>query len=179
MKKSFPNPKRLILYASLPLLFILVGCSSQQDDLKAWMEHVKAKAVPIAPTLDPLKEYIVQPYASSGLPSPFSAVRVGQAQLETPPDGNRPREPLEMIGLEAIKYIGSMKASGKLTGMVLVDGKVHSVRVGQYLGQDYGRITAINDQGIRLRELVKDGSNEWKEKSTTLTIEGGSHDATQ
>jgi type IV pilus assembly protein PilP len=179
MKKSSTQPKRLLLYASLPLLLILGGCSNQQDDLKAWMEQVKAKTVPISPTLDPLKEYIVQPYASSNLPSPFSAVRVGQAQLETPPDGNRPRQPLEMVGLESIKYIGSMKASGKLTGMVLVDGKVHSVQIGQYLGQDYGRITRINDQELRLRELVKDGSNEWKEKSTILTIEGGAHDTAQ
>jgi type IV pilus assembly protein PilP len=180
MKKSFIQSKRWLVYASLPLIFVLSGCSGQQDNLKAWIEQVKAKTVPIAPTIDPLKEYIVQPYASSNLPSPFSAVRVGQAQLETPPDGDRPRQPLEMIGLESIKYIGSMRSGGKsgskLSGMVLIDGKVHTVRIGQYLGQDYGRITAINDQEIRLRELIKDGSNEWKEKTTIITLQGGGNE---
>lgn len=172
--------KKSMKYLSIFMcLGLLAACSNEQDDLRAWIEQVKTKAVPISPELDPLKEYIVQPYMSANLLSPFSSNRIGKAQLETPPDGARAREPLEMVGLETMRYIGLMKSpaqkkqSPQVRAMVLVDGKVYSVKYGQYLGQDYGKIIGINDDEIRLRELVKDGSNEWKEKLTTLPLQAG------
>ena len=70
------------------------------------------------------------------------------------------------------KMLGMMKKQGETYGIVRVDNKIHHVKVGQYLGQNYGRVVRINDQEIVLRELVREGVGEWKEKMTSLKLEG-------
>lgn len=57
-----------------------------------------------------------------------------------------------------------MHKRGETYGIVQVDNKIHHVKVGQYLGQNYGRVVRITDQTIELRELVREGVGEWKQK---------------
>ena len=64
-----------------------------------------------------------------------------------------------------------LKKNGKTYGVVRVDNKIHHVKVGQYLGQSYGRVVRITDQEIVLRELVREGVSDWKEKMTSLKLE--------
>ncbi len=154
-------------------LGLLAACTKPTDDLKAWVEQTKSKSVPKVPDVPPLKEYIVQPYNSSGLPSPFSAERIGGAALETPPDGARNREPLETVPLQSMKFIGSIKKVNQAAGLINIDGKIHTVKIGQHIGQSYGKITAIKDNGLVVRELIKDGANQWSEKIVTLPLQEG------
>jgi type IV pilus assembly protein PilP len=50
------------------------------------------------------------------------------------------------------------------------DRDVYQVKIGNYLGQNFGVITGITDNEIRLKELVQDGSGDWTERSSTLQI---------
>jgi type IV pilus assembly protein PilP len=50
------------------------------------------------------------------------------------------------------------------------DGVVHRVHVGNYLGQNYGRITSINEDHIELVELVPNGSGGWMERQATIAL---------
>jgi type IV pilus assembly protein PilP len=56
---------------------------------------------------------------------------------------------------------------------VSVGDKTQHVQVGQYIGQNYGRIVRVGDQELTLRELVREGTTEWKEKMTTLKVQEG------
>jgi type IV pilus assembly protein PilP len=38
------------------------------------------------------------------------------------------------------------------------------------MGQDYGVVTTINDNEIRLKELVQDSAGDWTERSSTLQL---------
>jgi type IV pilus assembly protein PilP len=56
----------------------------------------------------------------------------------------------------------------------LADGVVFPVGVGNYLGQNYGRITAITDNEIVLKEMLQDPSGqtaEWVERQATLQLQ--------
>jgi type IV pilus assembly protein PilP len=50
------------------------------------------------------------------------------------------------------------------------DKDVYQVRIGNYLGQNFGVIIGISDSEIRLKELVQDGSGDWTERSSTLQL---------
>jgi type IV pilus assembly protein PilP len=50
------------------------------------------------------------------------------------------------------------------------DGVVHRVRVGNYLGQNYGRVIAVEEDRIELVELVPNGTGGWMEKPATIAL---------
>ncbi|MBS3935790.1 MAG: pilus assembly protein PilP, partial [Sulfuritalea sp.] len=58
-----------------------------------------------------------------------------------------------------------------------VDGVVYQVGRGNYMGQNFGRIVAITDSEIVLKEIVQDPSgqtSDWVERQMTLQLlEGG------
>ena len=71
---------------------------------------------------------------------------------------------------------------------VLFDGKTHyaliktpapnkpkHVRVGEFVGQNFGKITAITADGMTVLETVKDSNGAWVERETNILVpkEGG------
>jgi type IV pilus assembly protein PilP len=58
-----------------------------------------------------------------------------------------------------------------------VNGKSYEVRVGNYLGQNFGKVTRIvtekDEEKILLQELVQEADGAWVERESTLFIAGG------
>ena len=52
-----------------------------------------------------------------------------------------------------------------------MDNLLYQVRVGNYIGQNYGRVTLVNETQVSLREIVQDGAGEWTERSATLQLQ--------
>ena len=50
------------------------------------------------------------------------------------------------------------------------DKDVYQVKLGNYMGQNFGVIVGISDTEIRLRELVQDGAGDWTERSSTIQL---------
>jgi type IV pilus assembly protein PilP len=50
------------------------------------------------------------------------------------------------------------------------DKDVYQVTTGNYLGQNFGVILGINENEIRLKELVQDGSGDWTERTASLQL---------
>jgi type IV pilus assembly protein PilP len=153
----------------------LAGCgSSDEESLRAWMTSTKAARTPPPEPLPEPKPFTPREYAGRNAPEPFSQTKIGELNksLTESPEAGRPREPLEDYPLENFKMLGMMKKHGETYGIVQVDNKIHHIKVGQYLGQSYGRVVRISDQEITLRELVREGVGEWKEKMTSLKLEG-------
>ncbi len=154
---------------------LLAACGgSEEDGLRQWMAQAQAAKAPPPPPLPEPKPYVPRDYAGRSAPEPFAQNKIGDLNrvLSESPESGRRREPLEDFPLENFKMLGAMKKSGETYGVVQVDNKIHHVKVGQYLGQNYGRVVRINDQEIVLRELVREGVAEWKEKMTSLKLEG-------
>ena len=88
------------------------------------------------------------------------------------PDLNRPKEVLEAFGLDSIKYVGSFNQKGKISAFVEVDGHVYTVGKGNYIGQNYGRITNIRADAINITELVENAYGNWTFRQTELILNG-------
>ena len=48
---------------------------------------------------------------------------------------------------------------------------LYQVKQGDYLGQNYGKITKISETEIGLREIVQDAAGEWIERASALQLQ--------
>ena len=163
-------------------LLALTGCgSSDQEELQQWMTAQRNAARPkVTPLAVPTK-FTPETYDQGGSIEPFSKQKLVQAlkrdSTQTTanaalitPELNRRKEPLEASPLDAVSMVGSLTKAGAPVALVRVDNLIYQVRVGNYLGQNYGRITAVTESSLVLREIVQDAAGEWIERPTTLQL---------
>lgn len=171
--------------ACLVLAGLLAGCGGgENEDLSTWMKEQRAKTMPkVEPIAEPVR-FVPQPYQSEGNTPPFSQEKLTAAlrrasDAASPsltllaPELNRRKEPLEAEPLDAIAMVGLLDRKDQRVALVKVGPLLYQVRVGNYLGQNYGRITRISESEITLREIVQDGTGEWIERQAVLQLQEG------
>ena len=173
-----PSRAALVLLA-LTGLAGLSGCSDPHEELRAWMEEQRCVAKPqVSPLVAPRK-FDPQPYAAFSQTEPFSSQKMQGAlkQESRQPNSllaaemNRRREPLEAYPLDALTMVGSVVRGGRPHALLKADNLLYQVKVGDYLGQNYGRVTRITETEIALREIVQDAIGEWIERTSTLALQ--------
>jgi type IV pilus assembly protein PilP len=157
--------------------FMLVGCTRGTADLHGWVAQEKAKKGAPIPALPVIKTFETFKYDDQDRRDPFSPstaeLQSNDAASSGPrPDANRAKQPLEMFSLDTLKMVGTL---GLGSGMeVLVKdpgGVIHRVHVGEYMGQNYGHVTAISDDHIDLVELVSNGNGGWMERPASIALD--------
>ena len=159
----------------------LSACDSDQEDLQRWMAEQRAQVKPSVPRITEPKKFTPQTYTEASSFEPFNMLKLTQAlrresnQPSTSeliaPELARRKEALEAFPLDAMAMVGSMNRNGQPVALVRVDKLLYKVRVGEYLGLNYGRITRINETEIALREIVQDAAGEWIERVATLQLQ--------
>jgi type IV pilus assembly protein PilP len=162
----------LVVLATLAL----GACSGDTDDLRAYIDEVKARPggrIPPLPDIVPAPTFA---YDAAGRRSPF-VPDTPQARVSNNPDAvqgpdpNRPREFLEQFPLDTLRMVGTLELGRGAFGLVQTsDGLVHRVSVGNHLGQNYGRITDISDADIQLVEIIPDGIGGYLERPTAIGL---------
>lgn len=158
---------------------MLVGCGAGHDELQQWMEQQRREVKPNVPPLQPPKKFDPFPYASAQAVEPFSNQKLTVAikQEARQPNSllagelNRRKEPLESFPLDSMSMVGSLIRAGAPHALLRVDNLLYQVKVGDHLGQNYGRITKIGETEIALREIVQDAAGEWIERVSTLQLQ--------
>lgn len=158
---------------------LLAACSADQDELRAWMEQQRRDVKPNVPPLQPPKKFNPQPYTAAQAVDPFSNQKLSVAlkQEARQPNSllsaeiNRRKEPLEAYPLDSMTMVGSVNKQSQPFALLRVDNLLYQVKVGDYLGQNYGRISRITETGIELREIVQDAAGEWIERPATLQLQ--------
>lgn len=157
--------------------------SSGNEEIQKWMAQERAATKPkIEPIPEP-KRFAPQAYTQEATVEPFSNQKLTQAlkrdsqQSGTAsaallaPELNRRKEPLEAYPLDAMTMVGSLAKSGQPVALIKVDNLLYQVKPGNYLGQNYGRITKVAEAEVVLRELVQDAAGEWIERTATLQLQ--------
>jgi type IV pilus assembly protein PilP len=67
--------------------------------------------------------------------------------------------------------VGTLNKKNTLVALLRVDKLLYQAKVGNYVGQNYGRITKISDSEIVLREIAQDASGEWIERKVDLRLQ--------
>jgi len=169
---------RLILSMGL-VAFATMGCSGDQGELTEWMEQQKREVKPNVQPLSAPKKFSPQPYAALGGVEPFSnqKLTVALKQEARQPNSllaaevNRRKEPLEAYPLDSMSMVGSVVKSGRPYALLRVGSLLYQVKQGDYLGQNFGKITKIAETDVSLREIVQDAAGEWIERTSALQLQ--------
>ncbi len=170
---------------ALAAALMLTACDGGPDhDLTQWMADQRATVKPkVEPVSEP-KPYVPQAFTQAADLSPFSDDKLTRSLKEEGASGatsallaaeqNRRKEPLEALPLDTMAMVGLLDRQGQKVALVRANNLLYQVRRGNYLGQNFGRITGITDTQIVLREIVQDAAGEWVERTTSLDLQEGS-----
>lgn len=173
-----------ILLMAVPVI-TLAGClPSGEDELRLWMADQRANTKPNVTPLTEPKKFTPESYAQAGALEPFNQIKLTQALRRDSaqvasnaaliaPEMTRRKEPLEAFPLDAMAMVGSLNKTGTPTALLKVDNLIYQVKVGSYLGQNYGKIVAITESSIQLREIAQDATGDWIERPVSLDLQEG------
>ncbi|HET9580377.1 MAG TPA: pilus assembly protein PilP [Usitatibacter sp.] len=145
--------KRLLLPIAIAML--VAGCSSELDDLKKFVRDSDKglpRRVDPLPAVKPFEPFT---YEGFDLPDPFKPRKLAApkegAGSGIAPDLNRRKEPLEAFPLEQLKMVGTLQQGKEMYALVRADKTLYRVKKGNYMGQNFGLITDVTDNDIKLK----------------------------
>lgn len=174
----------MTLIRLIPILAAAVvsACSvSGESEIRQWMADVRQNMKPTTEPVPPPKEFTPFTYESKGVVDPFDPQKVVMAVARQQqvrgstssirPDLDRRRETLEGYSLDQIRMVGMMRQSGTNVALVETGGTTHLVRVGNYVGQNFGLVTRISESEVQVKEIVQDAAGEWVERPAKLELQ--------
>jgi type IV pilus assembly protein PilP len=169
--------KLILLVASTALL---AGClSSEQQEIDQWISVVKTEVKPTVQKLPEPKKFTPESYSQQRAIDPFDQRKLTAALKKEQSESskvlqaelNRRKEPMEAYPLDAIQMVGSLNKAGVPVALLKADTLLYQAKVGNYIGQSFGRITSISETEVQLREIAQDAAGEWIERKSTLQLQ--------
>jgi type IV pilus assembly protein PilP len=169
------NPARIAVFVAAAGLGACGG--EEHGDLKQELAQLTKDVRGRVEPLPQVKPYEPVPYTAEGQIDPFRPERIDVAAAgsragasKLAPDPNRPKEPLESFPLESIQMLGTITQNKEVFALVKAGPNLYRVKQGNYMGQNFGVVTAIDEGAINLKELVQDSGGEWVERTSALQL---------
>jgi type IV pilus assembly protein PilP len=154
---------------------ILVACNSGSgDDLDKFMATA---ANDMGKNVEPLPEVLpyspLQYNADGTLSDPFKARKAANKSGALQPNTNRPKEALEAYPLESLKYVGSLSKNKLSYALIKTpDNTLQQVKLGNYIGPNYGLVTQINESAVVIKEIIQDDlTGDWVERNSSINLQ--------
>lgn len=173
--------KRILLVA---LCGALGACSGgDHQDMKQWMADNTKDMRGNVPKLPEVQPYQPVPYDVEGTLDPFKPGKIepdskykqggGKAGAFQPDFEAREMRNslLEKYPIESLKMIGYLNVNNRPMAVIQVEDKVKQVKVGDYIGLDFGMVTQVSDKEVELRELIQDSAGDWSERKSSLYLQ--------
>lgn len=177
LKPSFNSmPSRWASTVLVSLALLLAACSNEQgDDLDQFIRNagndMQARIEPLPEVLP----YVAATYNEDGLLNdPFRPKKIANARSSSlQPNMNRPREPLEAFPLESLKFVGSLSKEKLRYALIQTpDNMVQQVKLGSYMGENFGIVTSITETGLTLKEIIQDElTGDWTERTSSIELQ--------
>ncbi|MDR2688553.1 MAG: pilus assembly protein PilP [Azoarcus sp.] len=154
---------------------LMFGCASEQDDINGWMSEQAISMVGVVKPLPEIKSFSpVDFVAVADVADPFDPVRIEPAAkrgTRRDDEDMRRREPLEAYPLESLRMVGMLSRGRQVHALIQAGPSLYQVGVGNYMGADFGKITAITESAVELQELVEDMNGDWTERTNSLQLQ--------
>ena len=168
--------KPLLVFAALAL----AACGGDEHgDLKQELSQATKDFRGRVEPLPQVRAYEPVPYTAEGQVDPFRPERIDVAQQRLTSsvgssridkERDRPKEPLEAFPLESIQMLGTITQDKETFALVKAGPNLYRVRKGNYMGQNFGVVTGIDESQIALKELIQDSGGEWVERNSALQL---------
>jgi type IV pilus assembly protein PilP len=174
------NTRSIVVALAIVSAFALTGCSDGgTQELRVWMDEVKREAPVSVKKLPEPKKFAPFVYAADSELDPYDPMKLTVALDKLAassgngikPDLDRRREPLENHPLDTVTMVGTMQKPGLNYALLQIDRSIFHVKVGNYIGQNFGMVTRITDTEVELKEIVRDASGEWVERMAKLELQ--------
>jgi type IV pilus assembly protein PilP len=154
----------------------LAACGGEEhQDLRQWMKESTKDFKGKIPPLPEIKSFPAVAYEAGDLLDPYNAAKIeperkaGGGALK--PDLDRRKEPLEAYPLESLKMVGALIKGKMVYALIQADKNLHQVKIGNYMGQNFGIITDVSETEVKLKELVPDSLGDYMERTSTLQLQ--------
>jgi type IV pilus assembly protein PilP len=176
--RLYPCARIMLMPILLPLLLTACGDGGIQG-IKEWMDETRHQTKVSIPKLAEPKKFTPFTYNGKDVIDPYSPVKLAAAFAKLQansnkglePDMNRRKDPLEAYPLDALRMVGTLEKPGLTYALLQVDQSVFQVKVGNYIGQNFGMFTNITDSVVELKEIVQDATGEWVERKAQLELQ--------
>jgi len=160
---------KIIMLILLALSLIACG-SSEEEDLDKYIYRIESrppKPIEPIPSIIAMNKFIFP--ENDARRSPFRP-KVQVQPDRYAPNTNRPKQPLEAFALDSLKFVGTFKDGGTLWALISQPSHlVTRVKVGDYLGKDYGQIMSINEKSLDVEETVQ-SEGKWIKRKIKLDL---------
>ena len=162
--------------AGLVCGLMLSACAPNEQDVQRELETAVSTVKGSIPSLPVLKLYTATQYGLQNMADPFGpekeqlAGRLGGKPDAGRPDQGRARQPLEAFPLEAMELNGTIIERGVVHALISYQDNLYTVKKGEYMGQNHGRIVRITDTEVTLVESVQETTGEWTERENRLAV---------
>lgn len=159
------------------MLAILSGCApSVDDEVVQFVKETKEKKskyvsnIPTIPEMASFK-YTAFEFRDPFVPYSMPSAEASVASYQGGPDLNRAREALEAFPLDSLQMVGTIERDGIFFALIKnAAGNIFRASVGNYVGQNSGKIEKINAKEIAVREWLSNGKGGWKEHVLTIPL---------
>ena len=172
--KTLGKLLQIVIYASLSVG--LSGCIKDTSDLEVYFDEHRSKQ---AKAIDPIPE--IKPYLRYVYPGnekdPFDVSMLAPSEVPIVDNGikvdtTRVKEFLEGFPLDSLQMVGTVSKDSNLWALIKIpDGGVQSVKAGNYVGQNYGKIVSVSEAELGLIETVSNGLGGYKEQENRLLLD--------
>src|SRR3990170_2532648 len=159
---------------------LLGACGGEeQRELKQELNQLTKDLRGRVEPLPQVRPYEPVPYTAEGQIDPFRPERIEVAGAGRAASAStalideqkkRPPEPLEAFPLESIQMLGTITQAKETFALVKAGPNLYRVKKGNYMGQNFGVITGIDEAQISLKELVQDSTGDWVERVSALQL---------
>ena len=154
----------------------LTACGGEEhQDVRQWMKESTKDFKGKVPPLPPIKQFPPVAYEAAELVEPYNASKIEPERKAGSgggirPDLDRRREPLEAYPLESLKMVGTLIKGKMVHALIQADKNLHQAKIGNYMGQNDGRIVAVNESEIELIEIISDGIGGYVEREAAVGL---------
>lgn len=178
-RECFFQSNRLTRLLLVVPILSMTACMEDKPDLAHYVAKVKSEQKVDIEPMPVMRPYEKFSYAAAELRDPFVAMVTEVATREEKqivpdngikPDVHRRKEALESYALGELQFVGTLEQDGVWALVRASDGIINRVQIGNYMGQNHGQVTAIDEAKIELREIVADGNGMYIERDSSLAI---------
>jgi type IV pilus assembly protein PilP len=151
----------------LSMTLLLTACNHDMQDLREYVSKVKAQRPGGIGPMPEEKPYLAFTYPPENTLSPFDAsalaanpVKTAAADGDTTlrPDPSHMPEFLESFPLDSLHMVGTLQQGKVIWALIATpDRTIQRVAKGNFVGQNHGKITMVEESRIDISELVPNG----------------------